>query len=99
MMIDTTIYGRVGEGFALCQNCWMKADIPDEDMSPLYSHDDTSEEGMSCDTCEEYIFEPDPEWALRHDIEDILLWPKDEPYYKKSDRIIQVMHDHGLYPG
>jgi hypothetical protein len=113
-MVDSTIYGYyIGDGVVVCASCYQDDDKmgsaedgndertldgPDADQG-IYSHNDTEREGLTCDTCYEYIFEPDPEYQLQQDIEDILLRPDDEPYYKKAERIISALHDHGLHPG
>ena len=64
MMVDTMVYGYVGDGAVYHPHC-----IRDEEreeyaaetgtvMGRLYSHEDDGE-GLECDTCGLYIFEPD----------------------------------------
>lgn len=57
MMVDTTVYGYVGDGAAYCPDCTPEDER--EGMGRVYSTDDTEPEGMSCDGCGKYIFEPD----------------------------------------
>lgn len=83
MMIDTTIYGYVGDGFVLCPRCaedeygpQLPADLA---QSPLFSHHDSGN-GEWCE-CGETIFEPyfdlvwssddvSVDWASRGGVED-----------------------------
>lgn len=61
MMTDTRIYAYyLGDGLIVCPGCY----DPDTDglpgaegIYPIYSHEDDGE-GMSCERCSEYIFEP-----------------------------------------
>jgi hypothetical protein len=58
MMVDTRIYGYVDEGSVVCTSCWQPADAIEElHAGPLFSHDDDGN-GLSCDSCGEYVFEP-----------------------------------------
>lgn len=70
MISDWTIYGYVGEGEVLCPDCYgdavpidtpfTRGDLPAPDTGwhGLLSIADTSEEGLNCGRCGEYIFEP-----------------------------------------
>jgi hypothetical protein len=61
MMVDTMVYGYVGEGAVYHPDC-----IRDERtgvvMDRLYSHDDDGR-GLMCDVCLNYIFEPDEDYC------------------------------------
>jgi hypothetical protein len=58
MMVDTRIYGYVDDGSVVCTRCWQPADAIEElHAGPLFSHDDDGN-GLSCDDCGEYVFEP-----------------------------------------
>ena len=79
MMVDTRIYGYYdGDATLVCASC---ADVeprycPKHGMeyhdnrgdvwSPVYSHVDDGR-GLVCDTCTEFIFEPDEDYCLDHD--------------------------------
>lgn len=60
MMMDTTIYGYVGDGAVYHDEHIGDLTQKGEELaglSPLYSHDDDGN-GLSCDECGEWIFEP-----------------------------------------
>lgn len=69
MMNDMTVYGWVTDGSIICAKCadldyWAPGleHVLAEDARPLYSLSDDGE-GMSCDDCDEYIFEPADEYC------------------------------------
>ena len=105
MMVDTTVYGYVGDGEVICPGCMDDTTVPDgEDgpvgMSPLYSLDDTSEDGLSCDACGRYIFEPDVRGQAIAAIEDLLYWPAEMDRYTRASRILSMLEDsYGLVLG
>jgi hypothetical protein len=57
MMVDTTIYGVVGDGGCYHVDC---VDLYEahEDYGRLYYLDDEDPHGLLCDECGRYIFEP-----------------------------------------
>ena len=57
---------------------------------PLYSLDDTEAQGMSCDTCGLYIFEPDWRGILEQSIENILTTL---PEAQALDAILELLAD------
>ena len=77
MISDWTVYGWLADGGVLCAACvrdddsgryaisdnGMRAyDFEDEvRLDALLSLEDTDPLGLSCDSCGEYVFEPDPE--------------------------------------
>jgi hypothetical protein len=65
-----------------------------EDYSALYSIDDTESDGLSCDECGGFIFEPDVEAQLIAAIEDIMSDPA-RPYSRAS-RILSLFQDNGF---
>jgi hypothetical protein len=72
MMVDTRVYGYIGDGFAVHADC-LNGRITDEsDLTALFSHMDEDNRGLSCDTCGGWIFEPYPEGIALEIIEDAL---------------------------
>ena len=60
MMTDTTIYGYYSDGGAVCSSCYdpeRDGRPGEEGVYPLYYLEDDGN-GLSCDECCEYIFEP-----------------------------------------
>jgi len=83
MMVDTTVYGFVGDGavihnndrcapdlFAAVDGSHRYVDADGADYGPLYYMDDDGN-GLTCDACYEYIFEPScPECGADTSIDD-----------------------------
>jgi hypothetical protein len=57
MMVDTTIYGVVGDGGVYHVDCVDLYEAHD-DYGRLYYLDDQDPHGLSCDECGRYIFDP-----------------------------------------
>lgn len=81
MISDWTVYGYIGDGYAVCSKCVRDSEarytevedirapgavrdtISGERLDGLLSIADTSDEGLSCDDCGGYIFEPSSSYA------------------------------------
>ena len=77
MMVDTTVYGWIGDGSTVCSACFGADDLPAVAEGimvdgtvwlPIYSLEDTEPGGLSCDDgsgpCTGWIFGPDPDYCL-----------------------------------
>ena len=99
MMVDTTVYGYVGEGYVQCPTC--HDERPDDDnMGRLYSTDDNSSEGLSCDACGKYIFEPDYRGQWQEALQDLLTYGRahSDGDWRTAERILLMFEDAGFEP-
>ena len=74
MMVDTRIYGYVTDGAAYHPDCvpeGVSVEDP-ETATALFSYDDDWDDGLSCDGCSEFIFEPYVTESPEDDDEDII---------------------------
>ena len=96
MMVDTTVYGYVGDGYVQCPECHgERAD--GDDMSRLYSTDDTDEGGLSCDACGRYIFEPDSDYLAREAIMEVLYDVRySDPVERQAEAIVDALRRRQL---
>jgi len=99
-MVDTTIYGYIFDGYVLHPDCVTEdRDVTakyDDTAGRLYSHDDTGEEGLSCDACGDYIFEPDVEYVALEAIRDALYWPSGQTVDQMADAVLKALQDRRL---
>ena len=97
-MTDTTIYGYLIDGLALHPDC---ADLlaPHEDPArELYYMDDDDKDGLFCDECGNYIFEPNVEGQLTDAIEDIIS-RMSHGNWEKAEQIVSLFLLNGFeYP-
>lgn len=76
MMVDTTVYGYIFDGYALHSDCVDDAEdikaVESNEATDLFSHMYDDPEGLTCDGCGSYIFEPDYERLVNDAIVDII---------------------------
>jgi hypothetical protein len=94
MMVDTTIYGYVFDGYVLHPDCVMSEEensaVDDGTASRLYYLDDNDPNGLTCDHCTEWIFEPDYDMLVVQGIDDILNDP-DIVGWRRAEAILSYL--------
>ena len=96
MMVDTTVYGYISDGGVSCPRCVGPKD--DATANRIYSLDDADPEGLSCDGCGKYIFEPSWSDLWEQAINDILTYNKDESTWRKASRILDLFREADFDP-
>lgn len=93
MMVDTTVYGYVGDGAVFCPDCAPEDER--EGMGRVYSTDDTNLEGLSCNGCDRYIFKPDYEGLWEDAIAYIIATghTKDDTDWASARAILRMFRD------
>lgn len=100
MMTDTTIYGYIFDGFVLHPDCVTdEADIKavdDGTAGRLYSIDDNEPDGMTCDGCGAWVFEPDYRSLAVQGVEDILTDRELVPWRMAEAIVRYLEQEHGF---